>query len=710
MTHKKPHIPQILLALAFIFVACQKDPFRNDTNLYSGTKLISVAPCMDTDWVPVKADYDPVDDAALQESGFGVYAFYTGQNEYSAANVTGLVFNNREFYYDSDTWKYRGKDEYWPTADGDKLTFFAYAPWSTWNSKVSSSDGAVPSIPYKAAASLSETDLQAQRDLLWGTNASGYAHKNVEAADYDTEGTVDMHFRHAVAKVNFTAKGLMSEVNDPVLSDSEDPQTGSYSWDGVPWTDGTSSVTEGVYSYDVTYDEKDDYTTGGWGSRRYYRVFTCTQTETRTLTLPQTQYTTRTDTRSATYTINSKRYLIDTVTFKGFYKSGTLLLDNTSAREPEWTDATAFDGTDPEYVLSAENVLTDSLRKVSTSLIQSDQSDFNKYKGVTTTPTDLMSGYSLFAIPKTVNSTSDQIQVGITYSTLSVEGTLSSTDSRTVNLSRGRTVTKTMTHTRTAQKTVEGSRYWGEVYYETPSYTEFNFSGSTWSDWPDDYTDTQTSNPGSITYDYGDWVSGSMTLTSSALEYGNSTSLSGSVASSLQGGRAYTIGLILAGDKINLDVVPRPWTLEDVEYDYTAESNEKIQMLTCETASVDDVDAQGNVYVGSRVAHFYFCLGLGKYVGWQATLVGDAAFAFTDSDGNFLYQDDGVTRVSSVRGGIDPDVTNHIYVRAIDPSAAVTSKAILRLYYVDSNGKVTPAMDLVDITDINEFTLIQFAN
>jgi len=700
MTHRRLHIYLGLLAVAILSASCIKESYPTYMIPYSGTENINVSAAMAGDWVPVKADYDPVDDAALQAGGFGVYAFYTGQNEYAAENVTGLVFNNREFYYEDDTWKYQGKDEYWPTADGDKLSFFAYAPWSTWNTVVSSTAGAVPSIPYTAASSLSESDLQAQRDLLWGTGSTGFAHKNVAAGDFADDGTVDMHFRHAVAKVNFTASGMMSEVNDPVLVNSGSIVEGSVSWDGADWVDGESTITEGVYTYEVSYDEDDGY--GNW----YYNpVFTCTQTETRTLLLPQTQQTTRTDTRTATYSIFSKRYLIDEVSFHGFNQSGTLLLDNTSAREPEWTDLTAFGGADPEYVLSADNVLTDSLRKVSLEALQS---NFDIYKGVTTTPTDLMSGYSLFAIPKTVSSAEDQIQVGVTYSVLSVEGNLSATDSRTNNLHRGRTITKTMTRTRTATKTVEG---WWHVSYSMPSYAEFVFP-ETWpeSEWPDDYTDTQTSSPGNITYEYGDWVSGAMVFADSEISYGDPISLSGRVASSLQGGRAYTIGLILAGDKINLDVVPRPWTLDDVKYDYTAESNEKIQMLTCETSSVDDVDASGNVYVGSRVAHFYFCLGLGKYVGWQATLVGDAAFAFTDASGNFLYQDDGVTRVSSVRGGIDPTVTNHIYVRAIDPSASVTSKAILRLYYVDSNGKVTPAMDMVDITGINEFTLIQYAN
>jgi hypothetical protein len=90
--------------------------------------------------------------------------------------------------------------------------------------------------------------------------------------------------------------------------------------------------------------------------------------------------------------------------------------------------------------------------------------------------------------------------------------------------------------------------------------------------------------------------------------------------------------------------------------------------------------------------------------------VGDSAFGFTDENGNWLYESDGVTRVSSIRNPIDPSVTNYIYVKAIDSSASVTGRAKLRIYYIDATGDATVALNLVNMAGVTEWTIVQNAN
>ena len=144
-------------------------------------------------------------------------------------------------------------------------------------------------------------------------------------------------------------------------------------------------------------------------------------------------------------------------------------------------------------------------------------------------------------------------------------------------------------------------------------------------------------------------------------------------------------------------------------FDYTTDINDVIQALTYDSAFIDYADAQGNVYINNRMGKFYFRLGQGKYKAWQASLVGDSAFGFTDENGNFLLDGNG-NRVSSIRASIDPEVMNYIYIKAINSSSTVTSRAKLRIYYIDANNDVTAALNLVNMQGVNEWTIVQNAN
>ena len=214
-----------------------------------------------------------------------------------------------------------------------------------------------------------------------------------------------------------------------------------------------------------------------------------------------------------------------------------------------------------------------------------------------------------------------------------------------------------------------------------------------------------------MTFSTGDWNITSETLTGATVNYNDdpAPALSGVVMTSLQGGREYDINLIVAGDKIELEVVPKPWELYDFDFDYNANINDVIQSLTYDSSFIDYADAAGNVYINNRMGKFYFKLGTGKYASWQASLVGDAAFGFTDENGEFLL-DGGGNRVSSIRGAIDPSVMNYIYIKPVNTESEVTGRAKLRIYLIDATGDAVVALNLVNQLGVTEWTIVQNAN
>ena len=682
-----------LFTLSAAALSCQREqiPHVGPESYHRSNVEVKASAVLPEGWMPMTkavSDITDIDNSELQTRGFGVYAFYTGDEEYTAAKESsayskfGLVLNNREFEYSGSTWRNTGEAEFWPTSDGENLSLFAYAPWDTWHSVVQY-DGKVPTIQYDSfvAQNLSVSELSKQRDILWGTNTSGNPHKNVERGDYSPDGTVDFHFRHAVAKVNFAVKGSLpgesrtqtgNGTSTTEFGSARDLQEGEIV--PVPPSEGTITVT---------------------GSNRNW---TATQVLTERRTRTQIQYRTNTETTSnVRFSTQGQRYLVETVTMKGFNRTGTLVLDNESAYTPTWTDVNRFQGTDPEYVLGATNVLTTSLRNVPVSTIQS---NFGTYTGIKEDATDLMSDYFLYAIPRN-SSSGDRIAVTIKYHKLVVDGTVSATRQREVVQYQQRTIEQTRTKTRTARNTTSRTQpsansftmpSWDTVQWEPWG----QWTNPAWGDW--------------TTESYGEWTTVSESLTSATVNYdGAPINLSGEVITSLLGGRAYTINLIVAGDKMELDVVPQPWDLKEFEFDYNANINDVIQALTYDSSYIDYADNQGNVYINNRMGKFYFKLGAGKYASWQASLVGDAAFGFTDENGNWILDEHG-NRVASIRGPIDPDVMNYLYIKPINTEATVTSHAKLRIYYIDATGDAVVALNLVNMAGVTEWTIWQNAN
>ena len=716
-----------LTIITLAAIACRKEPFP--VGLYHKSKVeVNATAVMPQDWVPISravGDITDINGSELQSRGFGVYAFYTGTEDYSSAvdssayETFGLVLNNRKFEY-TTAWQNSGKAEFWPASSGENLSLFAYAPWDTWNSIVQY-DGKVPTIQYDnfVAQNLSVSELSKQRDILWGTNTSGNTHKNMEKDNYDPEGTVDFHFRHAVAKVRLNVKGsLPGEIRNQTSTgtstssngpaqDPEDGETSSSVGDPVAAVANTSTY----------YRTGEDETEGYWWNQTTYHVryYHAVETQTETETIIQTRYRTRTENiTNARYSVSGQRYLVEEVTLKGFNQKGTLVLDNATAYFPTWKNVSRFTGASPEYVLNSGNVLSQSLTYVPAATVQS---NFSTYTGITENAADLMSGYFLYAIPRE-STASDKIAVTIDYHKLNVNGTLTADQTRQVTQKQTRTISRTRTRTRNSEElkvrtTGTSNNSWNTAFNNANAGNVSNYTFSSefgeWSAW------TAWSNPnwGNTWLDdsASDWTVTQESNISATVNYNddNAPHLSGELITSLEGGRVYDINLIVAGDKIELEVVPQPWGLKDFEFDYNANINDVIQALTYDSSFIDYADAHGNVYINNRMGKFYFKLGAGKFASWQASLVGDAAFGFTDENGNFLLDGQG-NRVSSIRNAIDPNVMNYIYIKPINSEASVTSHAKLRIYYIDATGDATVALNLVNMEGVTEWTIWQNAN
>ena len=77
-----------------------------------------------------------IDLTKLKVTGFGVFAYYTDNNDYDAQSMPNFMYNQKVTYADGTGWSYTPV-KYWPNEYGsnakadevDKVSFFAYAPY-----------------------------------------------------------------------------------------------------------------------------------------------------------------------------------------------------------------------------------------------------------------------------------------------------------------------------------------------------------------------------------------------------------------------------------------------------------------------------------------------------------------------------------------------------------------------------------------------------
>lgn len=200
---------------------------------------------------------------SLQEKGFGVFAYYTNNEQYNEVATPNFMYNQKVVYvageYDrtaTSYWKYEPV-KYWPNEFGDAaasddmdyVTFFAYAPYT----KVDPVTGIVDGTAEDQAKNITQvikntgkgdayvkyvvdTDPSTSVDLLWGVANADYTdiiggkiNKEEPFVNCLKAKNPDeiMHwqFNHALTKLNVTIDAAMNENTnaDPSLDTYPNP-------------------------------------------------------------------------------------------------------------------------------------------------------------------------------------------------------------------------------------------------------------------------------------------------------------------------------------------------------------------------------------------------------------------------------------------------------------------------------------------------------
>lgn len=153
--------------------------------------------------------------------GFGVFAYYTDEGDYvtttspcnfmynQQVKITETTDGNNTTYACSYT-----PIKYWPNDPGDKLTFFAYAPYDDADDTDNIKFNALaemngdPVITFKV-----NNTVKNQTDLLFSKSDTKNLVKNV-AGDNGiyVDEKVNFQFAHALSRIGFTVKAITDEV------------------------------------------------------------------------------------------------------------------------------------------------------------------------------------------------------------------------------------------------------------------------------------------------------------------------------------------------------------------------------------------------------------------------------------------------------------------------------------------------------------------
>lgn len=142
--------------------------------------------------------------------GFGVLAYYTGQTTFAGTSspAPNFMWNQKVTYTSGTGWGYTPV-KYWPNTEGDKISFFAYAPYSetqtgTGDNGILLSTAASTGYP-TLAFTVNPTPSQ-QVDLV-ATNATQSTANTDKTIDLlKTTGNVPFTFKHVLTRLNFFAK------------------------------------------------------------------------------------------------------------------------------------------------------------------------------------------------------------------------------------------------------------------------------------------------------------------------------------------------------------------------------------------------------------------------------------------------------------------------------------------------------------------------
>ena len=169
-------------------------------------------------------------------AGFGVFAYYTGNNSFSEHTVAEPNFMyNQEVKANEDVWGDEVKDDdgnvtspgyyqewtyspikYWPNTVGDKISFFAYAPYNANIETLTIAKN--PIVKFTVPSD----DVKNQEDIL-------YAEPQIDVTKKKIGEPVKFVFKHALSRIGFKVQTTVDVVNPDAdgAEDSESAENGT---------------------------------------------------------------------------------------------------------------------------------------------------------------------------------------------------------------------------------------------------------------------------------------------------------------------------------------------------------------------------------------------------------------------------------------------------------------------------------------------------
>ena len=213
---KKNLFGWLVMAAMLVGTGCSTDEVVND---YSPENAIQFGTYVGRD---AESRASVIDEAVLQEEakGFGVYAYYTGQDNFDPVNSSPNFMCNEEVKWNASSgWSY-APTKYWPNNFNDKLTFFAYAP-------LNDSHITVPTKTSKGNPVLVfsvDNTVANQIDLLYADDNtpdnSKYDYLNI--TKQSVGGNILFNFKHALSRVAFKVQAMVDKVNGDQNGDNDD--------------------------------------------------------------------------------------------------------------------------------------------------------------------------------------------------------------------------------------------------------------------------------------------------------------------------------------------------------------------------------------------------------------------------------------------------------------------------------------------------------
>ena len=182
-------------------------------------------------------------DLQADNVGFGVYAYYTGSNNFVADQSLPNFMNNQQVIFNSaaNVWKYT-PIKYWPNTEGEKISFFAYAPYGDSNISAPTKDSenfvGSPVLTFTVNSTVED-----QVDLLYAddTTPDNGKYDYIDMTKQGIKDCITFNFKHALSRIGFKVQALVDYINKDTDGDKNDDSESS-----EPIGDGTIISVESV--------------------------------------------------------------------------------------------------------------------------------------------------------------------------------------------------------------------------------------------------------------------------------------------------------------------------------------------------------------------------------------------------------------------------------------------------------------------------------